>query len=377
MILSALTRFPPSLQGFSPTQRKADSLLTLCFRFVEAVSAFRLDGREALAVPIREEKRRSLKIALSLIASQAPPESVRPAFGTSGLGFSHVPSERCETEMLIAGTEAALRGAHPVVIARLMSAYLGVDAFAKAEAWLTERFRAIESDDRDLIIPGDLPEVLLGFGDRPGALALAARLAGPPLVSAACAGCPRESVRALAQAAYNELGTAVLEDGMRAARARLSSDELADAQNAFLALIESVSDSPEASPGGAADTERTESADRSLVSEISSLVMELDEKLLKSVVSALDPRIIASMLQAMEPLAHDRLFSCAASGKGKKILDALEAASPQGAAEITRNAQLFSQKVLAEVTPRGKSRSRTLALPAQVRASLSALLGRE
>jgi hypothetical protein len=79
----------------------------------------------------------------------------------------------------------------------------------------------------------------------------------------------------------------------------------------------------------------------------------------------------------MEPIAHDRLFTSIGSNKGKKILDALEASAPLNTNELTRLAQTFAQKVLAEIAPKSKTLGRSFPLPARVRQLLSAILSRE
>lgn len=358
--------------------RKADSLLELAQRFVEAVGEFRLTGKEALVARSREEKRKSLKLAYSIIGAGQPEASVRSAFISAGMGIKGSALDPKEVEMLISGTKLALRQIHPIAIMRMMTAYSGFSCFEETEKWLTEKFGTGQKKalaDDELIIPGDLPEIILNGVHTAGEIALAVRLAGPQLTAAACAGCPREAIDRIKSAAFDDLGAIMLEAEIAAARDRLSSDELADTQHAFLELLGSVQTN--SADLLADDERRTETVDPALIAEVSGLVLELDERLLKIVSVSLEARTIADLIQAMEPIAHDRLFSCLPGARGKRILDALESAIPLGTPELTRKAQIFAQRVLSEIAPRGASYGKPLTLPAKVRDLLSSILSRE
>lgn len=360
------------------TSRKTDTLLEITKRFVSAVAEFRVSGKDALTELAHEEKRKSLKLAYSVIGAGQSEASVRSAFALAGIGAKGSTIDPREVEMLISGTELALRQVHPIAISRMMTAYIGFSCFEATEQWLKEKFSVKPSNGRDineLIIPGDLPEVLLSGLQSAGEISLAVRLAGPQLVAAACAGCPREATERIKSAAYDDLGAIMLEAEILAARDRLSSDELADTQNAFLELLGSVQEN--SADLLAEDVRRTETIDPELVAEVSGLVLELDEKLLKIVAMSLDARTIADLIQTMEPIAHDRLFSCLPGVRGKRILDALENAIPLATPELTRKAQIFAQRVLAEIAPKGKTFGKHLTLPAKVRELLSSILSRE
>ena len=190
------------------------------------------------------------------------------------------------------------------------------------------------------------------------------------------AGCPKETIDYLKSLAYSTLGGILLDSDIRIARNRLSSEELSDAQNAFLELLTSFQDESALASGREEDNWPMD-VDEDLVSDISNLILELDEHVLRSVVSALDPKLAASLIQAMEPIAHDRLFSSIASNKSKKILDALEASTQLSTNELTRRAQIFAQKVLSEIAPRNKTLGKSLPLPAKVRDLLTSILSRE
>ena len=240
----------------------------------------------------------------------------------------------------------------------------------------SEHFSQRTEEDEELIIPGDLSEILSDTRLSPGQIDMAVRMAGNQLMAASLAGCPRQTVDLVKTLSYSRLGGALLDWNIREARARLSSDELSDAQSAFLELLGSLD---EPNPAELRQEDWSSGIDESLVADISNLIMELDERILKSVVAALDPALIASLIQAMEPIAHDRLFSCAPSSRSKKILNALEVAQALSLNEITRRAQIFAQKVLSELTPKTSKRGagRSLQLSASLRQNLTSILSRE
>ncbi|MHB0896969.1 MAG: hypothetical protein ACYC1A_05395 [Spirochaetales bacterium] len=364
----------PTIFGSNP--RRFVVHLESAKRFVLAVRQYQAGGKEQLLATMHDERRKLHKFAYSIIASSSPVEYVRSAFEIAGLSGKAAAQDECEAEMLITGTQLALKNAHPIVIMRAMTAYLGFSVFDTVEKWLIEQFGHEDAQDEVLIIPGELPEIIPAKSTDPGLVTQAVRLAGPQLVAAALAGCPRETIDYLKSLAYSDLGGILLDSDIRIARNRLSSEELSDAQSAFLELLTSFQNEP-GSAMGREDEEWPMDVDEDLVSDISNLILELDEHVLRSVISGLDPKLAASLIQAMEPIAHDRLFSSIASNKGKKILDALEASTPLSTNELTRRAQVFAQKVLSEIAPRNKTLGKSLPLPAKVRELLTSILSRE
>ena len=361
---------------FGSSSRRTALYLESAKRFVLTVSQYQAEGKDQLLATMHDEKKKLHKFAYSLIASSSPVEYVRSAFVTAGLSGKAPPQEECEAEMIIAGTQLALISAHPIVIMRTMTAYLGFSVFDDTEKWLMEHFDSDEKQDEELIIPGDLSEIMPGKNADPGLIAHAVRLAGPQLIAAALAGCPRETIDYLTGLAYTPVGKILLDWNIANARNKLSSEELSDAQNAFVELLTAFHD--EASSAVGRDEENWPmDVDEGLVSDISNLILELDEHVLRSVISSIDPKLAASLIQTMEPIAHDRLFSSVASSKSKKILDALEASVPLSTNELTRRAQIFAQKVLSEIAPRTKTLGKSLPLPAKVRQLLTAILSRE
>ncbi|MCE1194955.1 hypothetical protein LWX53_00435 [bacterium] len=355
--------------------RKAASCLESAKRFSLALDKYRAGGKERLAEDMREEKRRLLKFAYSVVAASMPAEQVRRAFASAGFIGKAAPQEECEAEILIAGVKLALKNAHPIVAMRAMTAYLGFSVFDDAEAWILEHFGDRRGGGEELIIPGDLPDMLIGREASPGAISQAARIAGPQLVAACLAGCPKEAIDYVLSLICTPVGAILLDGEIRGARNRLSSEELSDAQSAFLELLSSIGG--DSKPQAGEEGQWSPEIDRSLVADVSALILELDEHLLKTVLTALDPKLLASLMQAMEPMAHDRLLSTIAPGRSRKVLDALERAVPLSNIELTRSAQLFAQRVLAELAPKTKPFGKSLSLPARLRQILTSILSRE
>jgi hypothetical protein len=366
----------PGQQNFTALKPRAmQSCLDLAKKFVTGIQRYRSEGKDALLAAMREEKKKNLKYAFSLVASGILQENVETAFASAGLVGGESSKDEFESAMLLTGTRLALRNVHPIAIMRAMTAYLGFAFFEETGSWLAQRYSSPIRQEEELLLPGELADAVYAFTDDPGSLSQAIRLAGLPLVAAASAGCPDETLAIIKSVGFNSLGSALLDDEIQNARARLSSDELSDAQHAFLTLLGSLK---ELVPKEIVEEEAWKrSMDGGLVSEVSELILDLDERILKTVISAMDAKLVAALIQAMEPIAHDRLFSSVTSNRGKKILDALEASSPLSPNELTRQAQIFAQRVLAEVAPKSKALGRALPIPARVRQLLSAILSRE
>lgn len=380
MILNTVSKFYDILASRNDalSTHGIDSLLEIAKRFVYVIAQSRNGDKNALSFAIKEEKRKPLKFSYSLVMASTSPAYVGQAFRAAGLASTSEPEAQCEIEMLTAGTELALKNAHPVVIMQTMSAFLGFSVYEDTSNWLIEHFSA-KPKSEELIIPGDLPEIILNGEKTDGEIARAVRIAGPELTAATFAGCPDEVVEYITSICFNELGAIMFDEDIAAARSRLSSDEISDAQNAFYELLESFNVNVTNTKLIAQNEESDKKAnvDESLVSDVSNLILELDEKVLKSVLSNLSPKVIASLIQVMQPMAHDRVFSTIPSGREKKILDAIEASTPINQVELTRTAQFFAQKVLSTVSPHSKSLRTPLVLPTKVRQLLSSILSRE
>lgn len=362
------------LTAFRLTEKDVSSLLETAKRFALSVLQYRQGGNETIVAAIRDEKSKAVRFAYSLLISRTPPHHVREAFVSAG--FSNLPSkkEACEVYMLIAGVSYALNNAHCIVLMEAMCAFLGLEASEAAEKWMIQDLPRGRKRESELIMPGELPEVLVSRCREPGVIDLALRLTGLQFVAAALAGCPDETIGAV-KAQYSELGARMLEEEIGNSYDRLSTDEIADAQSALLELVDSIQ--REKLVVSRDEEAAVMNIDSDLVSDITNLVLELDEKLLKTVATAMDPRSLAMLIQAMEPLAHDRLLFTMGKSKESKVLNALEISVPAANVDLVRKAQLFAQNILAAVAPRNREPGKKLQLPLNIRNLLTSILSRE
>lgn len=330
-----------------------------------------------IAQAAEAESRKSARAALGLLASRAHPETVWPALvARNALRFEDQ-GDRLEAEMVAAGAMAALRGVHPFVLMRVMASRLGQEYQAHASEWITDRLRRRKTPAEQLIVPGDLPELLDEISADPTLLELALRAAGREMSAAALSGCPDEHIKA-AKACFGRIGGAVLGDSIRSYRARLSTDEIADAQAAFSELIRALkADRDLRVPVKESDDDAESLLDPDLVEDLSDLILELDQKLLKSIIAPISASRLAVLFPTMSPAARDRILKESGTMKESRIINALEDMDQMGIHELTREAQSFAQRVLAAFAPRGVTRGRQIPVPAKVRSLLSALLARE
>ena len=330
-----------------------------------------------IAQAAETESRKPARAALNLLASRTHPEAVWPSLMARHALRLDDQGDRLEAEMVAAGAIAALRGLHPFIVMRVMASRLGQEYQEHATEWIQDRLRRRKIPPEQLIVPGELPELLDEIAADPTLLELALRAAGRDMAAAALSGCPEEYIRA-ARASFGRIGGAVLGDAVRAYRARLSTDEIADAQAAFAELIHALREDRELrAPEQVAEPEPETTLDPSLMEDLSDLILELDPKTLKSVIAPLSAPRAAALLQTMSPAARDRTLALAGSMKERRIINALEDMEQPGVLELTREAQAFAQKVLATLAPRGVTPGRRIPVPAKVRALLSALLARE
>ena len=170
----------------------------------------------------------------------------------------------------------------------------------------------------------------------------------------------------------------MLGDSIRSYRARLSTDEIADAQAAFSELIRALkADRDLRVPVKESDDDAESLLDPDLVEDLSDLILELDQKLLKSIIAPISASRLAVLFPTMSPAARDRILKESGTMKESRIINALEDMDQMGIHELTREAQSFAQRVLTAFAPRGVTRGRQIPVPAKVRSLLSALLARE
>ncbi len=369
----------PSSISFPPVQKsEADQLMAMAKVFAGYIATLREKGKEAFGKAIADEKRRKLKFCLRILLESQPTVNLQQSFLSGGMLVARDAHEALETAMYFQGTSSALKNSHPAVVLKVMSAFLGVEASAQADEWIAERYKHRSALEEELILPGDMPDIILSNLGNTARLERTIRLAGPQLAGTALSGCPREILSQLEHRIFSTCGTILLHHDIEVARADYSSDEIADAQNAFMELLETMKISEMEETSGMIEPEKQKMPqDPLLVADLSNLIMETEEKLLKDILIKLSPQAIAVIVQGVEPAAHDRIFSTLPAGKARRVLDALEASTGIDTLTLTRNAQIFAQQILSEISQHHKITAKQLPITGRLRQLLSAILSRE
>ena len=264
-----------------------------------------------------------LKAGLELVATGADAATLDRGLAVSVPRPRMDPGAELEWMLARAGLTGLAAYEHYSVIMRRMTAFLGLDYYDKTEAWLAERAKRRRSRTESLVIPGELPDVIriLAMGKRN--LERAMRASGRDIAAAALAGCPQESVD-LAKPLFTKIGAAALEDDAAHLRSRLSGDEIAQAQAAFLEVVRSLEERGELRLG----SEDELSADPAFVAALTKAVLGLDPSLLKSAFRVAEGSLVATAMQGMEPEAHDRILETLSKKDINRILDAIDDSDP-------------------------------------------------
>lgn len=357
---------------------ESDQLMVIAKDFAEYIAILREKGKEAFEKAVSDEKRRKLKFCLRILLESQPSVNLQQSFLSGGMLTARSSREALETAMLYQGTASALKNSHPAVVLKVMSAFLGMEAAAQADAWIADHYKHHSSLAEELILPGDMPDVILTNLENTARLERTIRLAGPQLAGTALSGCPRDIISELESKIFSTSGAILLNHDIEVARAEYSSDEIADAQNAFMELLETMKISDMETATGLIEPEKQKMPqDPLLVADLSNLIMETEEKLLKDILIRLSPQVIAVIVQGIEPMAHDRIFSTLPTAKARRVLDALEASTGIDTLTLTRNAQIFAQQILSEISQQHKMTAKQLPITGRLRQLLSAILSRE
>lgn len=376
--VSGEAKEPYSKAVFEVQQNEAGELMALAKTFVEYLAVLREKGKDAFEKAIVDEKRRKMKFCLRILLESQPSVNLQQSFMSGGMLTARNPRDALETAMLFQGTASALKNQHPAVVLKIMSAFLGMGAASQANEWIVAHYKDRLMLEEELILPGDMPDVILSNMGNPARLERTLRLAGPQLAGTALSGCPREILVQLEQRIVSTCGSILLNHDIEIARAEYSSDEIADAQNAFMELLETMKISDMESASGMIEPEKQKlPQDPQLVSDLSNLIVETEERLLRDILMRLSPNVIAVIVQGVEPIAHDRIFSTLPATKAKRVLDALEASTGIDTLTLTRNAQIFAQQILSEISQHNKIASKQLPITGRLRQLLSAILTRE
>ena len=304
------------------SRQKEDALFELAARIAALAEQSRTSDK-ALAKAAATERRKSLKPGLELVAAGVDAAGLDRALGPARPQPGDDPGAALERLLVRAGLRGIASDEHYSVIMRRMTAFLGPGYFDKAEAWLLERARRRKGRAESLVVPGELPDVIRILAMDKRNLERALRASGRDISAAALAGCPQESLD-LAKPLYGKIGASALEDEAAHLRSRLSGDEIAQAQTAFLEVLRNLEERGELFLG----PEEELSADPAFISALTKAVLGLDPAVIRSAFRAAEGSIVATAMQGMEPEAHDHILESLPKKEIKRILDAIDDADP-------------------------------------------------
>jgi hypothetical protein len=322
------------------SRQKKDALFELACRVALVAQESRFSDK-AIDKAVASERRKLLKAALAMVANGASSEDIASAMAPvpkSGGQGDDDPGIELERAMVDSGCRALANNEHYSVVMRRMTAFLGPEYFDKAEAWLTERSKRRKARAESLVVPGELPDVIRILAMDKRNLERALRASGRDIAAAALAGCPQESMD-LARPLYGKIGAAALEDEAAHQRARLSGDEIAQAQAAFLEVLRNLEERGELRLG----PEEELSADPAFVAALTRAVLGLDAAVIKGAFRQAEGALVATAMQGMEPQAHDRILEVLSKKEMKRILDAIDDTDP-----LPRHAVQGAGRELAE-----------------------------
>ena len=305
------------------SRQKRDALFEVAARIALVAERSRAFEREALAEAAMVESRRPLRIGLELAAGGAGAEAIKAAFAANPAFIHPEPGEALELIVTLVGLKGLLAREHPYALMRRMSARLGPEYFDKTEAWISSRLKRRHYRAEQLVVPGELPDLIRSLALDPRSLERCLRAAGRDLAAAAMAGCPQESLD-LAKPVFGRIGGVILEDDAAHLRSRLSGDEIAEAQAAFIEIIRSLDEGGQLRLGEEVDF----SADPGFVAMLTRAVLSLDDRVLKAAFRGIDGKLLATAMQGMEPSAHDRILGALAKRDERRLLDAIDDADP-------------------------------------------------
>jgi hypothetical protein len=305
------------------SRQKKDALFELATR-VGGIAADARASDKALAKAAAAEKRRTLKTALELLAAGAIGRDFDAAFAQAAPFPETDPGAELEWLIVRAGLRGIAGDEHYSVVVRRMTAFLGLEYFDKAEAWLVERAKKRKGrPEKSLVVPGELPDVIRILAMDKRNLERALRASGREIAAAALAGCPQESMD-LARPLYGRIGAIALEDDAARLRQKLSGDEIAQAQTAFLEVLRNLDERGELILG----PEDELVADPDFISALTKAVLGVDGAAIKAALKSMEGALVATAMQGMEPEAHDHILGALTKKEVNRVLDAIDDADP-------------------------------------------------
>ena len=327
-------------RGFIATEKvsrqKEDALFELAARIALLAEQARVSDT-ALAKAAIKESRKSLKVGLESLAAGINAEGLDRVLVGSAPRPNADPGAVLEWMLVRSGLRGIAADEHYSVVMRRMTAFLGSLYFDKAEAGLLERAKRRKIRPESLVVPGELPDVIRILAMDKRNLERALRASGRDIAAAALAGCPQESMD-LARPLYGKIGASTLEDESAHLRLRLSGDEIAQAQSAFLEVLRNLEERGELF----LDSEEELSADPSFIAALTKAILGLDAAVIKVAFRTAEGVLIATSMQGMEPEAHDHILQALPKKEIRRILDAIDDADP-----LSRRAVQSAGKELA------------------------------
>jgi hypothetical protein len=310
------------------SRQKKDALFELAARAAAAAEQARAGGIAAVAKAAKAESRRYLRTGLELVASGIDIEGIDRSFAAAEATAKASTAAgdggpELELRMCLVAVKGIASGEHPYVLMRRMTARLGSEYFDKAGSWILERLRKRRVRGESLIVPGDMPDIVRALALDRASLERAIRTAGRDVAAAALAGCPQESID-LAKPLFGKIGGAVLEDDAAYLRSRLSGDEIAQAQGAFLDVVKSLEEGGDLVLGEADSVDE----DPAFVAGLTKSILDLDAATIRAALRSADGLLLAAAMQGMEPAAHNRILQTLPNKDARRILDAIDEADP-------------------------------------------------
>ncbi len=311
-----------SLELRKVSRQKKDALFDLALR-IGALADQARGSSSALARAAASERRKPLKVGLELAAAGLDSGTLDRRLAAASPRPGSDPGAQLEWMLVRSGLRGIAAFEHYSVIMRRMTAFLGFEYYDKAEAWLSDKAKRRKSRPESLVVPGELPDVIRVLAMEKRNLERTIRASGRDIAVAALAGCPQESMD-LAKPLYARIGAMALEDDAAYLRSRLSGDEIAQAQAAFLDVVRNLEERGELSLGA----EDELSADPAFVAALTKAILGLDAAPIKAAFRAAEGALVATAMQGMEPKAHDRILEALTKKDINRILDAIDDSDP-------------------------------------------------
>lgn len=344
------------------SRQKKDALFELACRMALIADKARQGDHAALTAAAAVERRKALRFGLELLADGAEAEALDQAFDLDPAFRELEAADALELAVTRKGLFSIAAREHPFVALRRTSALLGTEYFEKAEAWMRAGIKKRKRRNQPLLVPGDLPDLVRTLAVDGTSLERALRAGGRSLSAAALAGCPQESLD-LAAPAFGPIGGAILADDAFYLRGKLSGDEIAQAQSAFLDVVHGLEE------GGEVELFEEEQlyGDPAFVAELSRAVISVDDKPLKAWCKSLDARLLAMAMQGMEPAAHEQILGLLTKKEENRVLDAIDAMILLPRREIEEAGRSFAGGLLSALELLHLASAETLQRLAKVR----------